>query len=216
MADQPTPKDPIVSNLEKELERAKTSPFAASETRFYENALNSYLEKKSRKATPGNTNELAGAAGRTQDMNEQIERVERSRPDKAAKLRNRASTILREDDRQALISRIAARQRVELPDNPYDPRMAELLNKVEEDTIAAMLGEREEEDSPLYYTPARPGVEREVPGSGPGTKKSPESIPANFILAKLYSMLDRKSVVYGKRPRAHHLRGKSYRISFRT
>ena len=60
MADQPTSsKDPIVAKFEEKLERAKTSPFASTETMFYEKALNSYLEKKSRTATPSNTDALA-------------------------------------------------------------------------------------------------------------------------------------------------------------
>ena len=117
MADQPTPKDPVVAKFEGWLEQAKTSPFASTETMFYEKALNSYLEKKSRKATPGNTNELAGAAFRAQDMNEQIDRIERARPDEAARIRNLHASVLREDDRMVLLQRAAKRQGMELPYN---------------------------------------------------------------------------------------------------
>ena len=186
MADQPTSKDPVVAKFEEKLERAKTSPFASTETMFYEKALNSYLEKKSRKAVPGNTNELAGAAFRAQDMNEQVDRIERARPDKAARIRNFHSSVLREDDRGVLLQRAAARQGTKLPWNTKSPEYAEALEKTEQDIIDALLEGQTEPDaaSPLYYTPARPGVEVERPAVGVSTTHRAGAVPAKLILLK--------------------------------
>ena len=191
MADQPTPKDPVVAKFEGWLEQAKTSPFASTETMFYEKALNSYLEKKSRKATPGNTNELAGAAFRAQDMNEQIDRIERARPDEAARIRNLHASVLREDDRMVLLQRAAKRQGMELPYNTNSPEYGEALQKTEQDIVDALLAGQTKPDaaSPLYYTPARPGVEVERPAVGVSltgaADRLPASTPAGLLLKAL-------------------------------
>ena len=164
MADQPTsPKDPVVAKFEEKLERAKTSPFASTETMFYEKALNSYLEKKSRKAVPGNTNELAGAAFRAQDMNEQVDRIERARPDKAARIRNFHSSVLREDDRGVLLQRAAARQGTKLPWNTKSPEYAEALEKTEQDIIDALLEGQTEPALCVVLTPTA-GRSTSTPG----------------------------------------------------